>query len=198
MFSKILTTTALIGIAAGSAAYAGGYEPAPAEPVVMAPVAPVATSGDWGGFYGGAQLGYGFGEVGSTDFDGAIGGLFAGYNWDLGDYVIGVEGDYNLADLALDGSPDTIDQIGRIKLRGGIDLGQTLIYAVGGAAYANLDSAGGDLSDWGYAVGAGADYQFANGLIGGVEYLYHGFDDFDNSGADVTAHTIQARVSMRF
>ncbi len=205
MFSKILTTTALIGIAAGSAAYAGGYEPAPAEPVVMAPMAPVSTSGDWGGFYGGAQLGYGIGDIDpdtvendiENDFDGAIGGLFAGYNWDLGDYVIGVEGDYNLADLAVDGSSDTIDQLGRIKLRAGLDLGQTLVYAVGGAAYANLDSTP-DLSDWGYAVGAGADYQFANGLIGGVEYLYHGFDDFDNSGSDISAHTIMARVSMRF
>ena len=197
MIKTVLTTTALIAVAAGSAAYAGSYEPAPAEPVVMAPPAPADTTGDWGGFYGGAALGYGFGDAGGTDFDGPIGGLFAGYNWDLGKYVLGIEGDFNLADLTVDGSPDAIDQVGRIKLRGGIDLGRTLVYAVGGAAYANVDSSP-DLSDWGYALGAGADYQITERWVGGVEYLYHGFDDFDGSGVDVDAHTIQARLSMRF
>ena len=47
-------------------------------------------------------------------------------------------------------------------------------------------------------MGAGADYQITDRWVGGVEYLYHGFNDFDGSGADVTAHTIQARLSMRF
>jgi len=199
MIKTVLTTTALFAVAAGSAAYAGSFEPAPAEPVVMAPpAAPADTSGDWGGFYGGASLGYGMGEVGADDADGLIGGLFAGYNWDFGDFVLGLEGDYNLADLGVDGTTSTIDQVGRIKLRGGLDLGRTLVYATGGAAYANLDAAGGDLSDWGYTVGAGADYQITDRWVGGVEYLYHDFSDFDGSGSDVNAHTIAARLSMRF
>lgn len=204
MIKNVLTTTTIIAIAAVGATSAGTLEPAPAEPVVMAPPpAPMDTSGDWGGFYVGAQLGYGFGEAdngaATNDFDGLLGGLFAGYNWDLGNFVLGLEGDYNLADLQFDGDPSTIDQIARIKLRGGYDMGRTLIYAVGGAAYANATDTGiGDLSDWGWALGAGADYQFTDRWVGGIEYLYHSFDDFDSTGVDIDAHTIAARVSMRF
>ena len=58
--------------------------------------------------------------------------------------------------------------------------------------------AGTDFSDWGYFGGVGMDYAVAeNWLIGG-EILAHQFDDFDDTGIDLDATTIKARVAYRF
>ena len=66
---RLITTTAILALAAGPT-FAGGLgEPeiaqAPATP------APVYTPTGWAGGYVGAQLGYGWADAGGTDADGA-------------------------------------------------------------------------------------------------------------------------------
>ncbi len=73
--------------------------------------APIAVTGDWTGGYVGGQLGYGNVECGGTDGDGAFGGLHAGYQSDMGTFVVGGEVDYDFADIKLDGGAGTIDNI---------------------------------------------------------------------------------------
>ncbi len=188
-----IAAVALTGIAA--TAQAGSFEPAPAAPVVAAPVyaapAPVA---DWSGPYVGLQLGYGQGDVDGDDFDGIVGGAHAGYRYDLGSWVVGGEIDYNAANMELDSGADEIDELTRLKLQAGYDLGNTLVYGTAGAAYAGTD---GGLSDSGWAAGLGADFRVTDRITTGVEYLYHDFGDFDGAG-DTTAHTLQLKVGYQF
>ncbi|WP_112323067.1 outer membrane protein [Oceanibium sediminis] len=192
-------TIAAVAAALSAPAFAGNFEPAPAEPVVMAPVPVAVDPGtDWTGAYGGAQLGYGFGDASGTDFDGVLGGLYGGYNYDFGRFVLGAEVDANLADLQIDGTSDTIDSISRLKLRAGVDAGRALFYASGGGAYATADLGGTSYSDFGWTAGAGVDVLVTDRITAGVEYLYHEFNDFDNTGADISANTIAARVGYRF
>lgn len=170
------------------------------EPVITPPPvapAPVVQSGrDWTGGYLGAQLGYA--DVGTdasgVDGDGAIGGLTAGYDFDFGSYVLGAGIDYDFADIDL-GNAATLEDVLRLKLRGGIEVGPSLLYATGGYARAGTDNLG---SDDGYFLGAGVEYPLTDQISLGGEVLYHEFSDFDGSGIDVDATTVQARLAFRF
>ncbi|SPJ25901.1 outer membrane protein [Palleronia abyssalis] len=235
---KFITTAAVGALFAGSA-YAGGVTPAPVEPMVMTP-APVVMSNDWTGGYAGLSLGYGgvnvdgdvFADLDDDDDDddeddlinfdidgdGVIGGAFAGYQYDFGNFVLGGELDLNAANLDFDdddffgddlnvdfdddGDTDdggaSFDQIHRLKLRAGYDAGNTLIYGVVGAAYAEAEIFDEDYSDTGYVLGAGVDYKVAPNVTVGGEVLYHEWNDFDDTGADFDATTVQARVAYQF
>lgn len=194
----ILTTALLLG----GPAFAGGLGDVAAEPTVVAYEAPVQadTGGDWGGAYVGAQLGYG--DVDSNgaglDGDGTIGGVHAGYRADFGKFVAGAEIDYDVSDIDIGSGAGTLDNVARLKLMGGLDLGRTLVYATAGAAYAEATVGGASLSDNGQFYGVGLDYAVSDRFTVGGEYLMHKFDDFDGSGADLDVDTIKAKVSFRF
>ena len=191
-----IALTATLASASAMAADAVVYDPAP-------PAAPIVAPGfDWTGPYIGVQAGYGFGEIdnlpGSVDADGFLGGVHAGYNFDLGGFVIGAEIDYDFANIEADGGFGEIDGIARGKLKGGVDLGRVLPYITGGIAHATADTVLGDFSDTGWAVGGGVDFAATDNIVLGAEYLYHDFSDFDDTGLDVNVHTIKAKASFRF
>ena len=187
MFKKITLATAALALASAPA-LAGSPEPAPVEPIIAAP-APVSTSPDWTGFYGGVELGYGNfdSSLGSSE-DEFIGGLVGGYDWDLGDWVVGVGADYDF-------TSGDIDQLFRAKLRGGYKVGDGLIYGTGGYAYADAGSLG---ADDGYFVGAGYEHLISQSFSLGGEVLYHEFDNFNSTTNDVEATTVQLRGTFRF
>lgn len=182
-------------------AFAGGInEPAP-EPVVMAaPVAIAAPSVDWSGFYAGAALGYG--DVGSTggalDGSGALGGVLAGYRYDFGSVVAGVEADYDASNINLSGGANSLDNVARLKLMAGYEFGRALVYGTAGAAQANATVGGVGRSDTGYFGGVGMDYAISDRLGVGGEVLKHSFNNFDGSGVDLDATTVKARVFLQF
>lgn len=194
----ILTAATLIG----APAFAGGLNEVVAEPMIAPVEAPMQTSidGDWAGAYVGAQLGYGDLDSNGAGLDGngAIGGVHAGYRADFGKFVAGAELDYDVADIELGATGDTLDNVARVKLMGGLDLGRSLIYATAGAAYADATIGGADLSDNGYFAGVGMDYAVSDRFTVGGEYLMHKFDDFDGSGVDLDADTLKAKVSFTF
>ncbi|MGL6209108.1 MAG: outer membrane protein [Paracoccaceae bacterium] len=183
------------------AAFAGGPIVPPEEPVVVAPI-PVETrpDGDWTGFYGGGQLGYGRVFSGGAGLDGedVLGGIHVGYRWDLGQAVLGTELDYNIADISLGVGDTSLDSVARLKLLAGADLGRTLVYASAGAAQADATLAGASASDDGYFVGVGVDYSLTENWTVGGELLEHRFDNFDGTGVDLKATTLQAKVAFRF
>jgi outer membrane immunogenic protein len=194
---RLLTAASIIALSSVPALAGGLSEPVmTAEPVVVA--SPVATGGDWTGGYIGGQLGYGNASVGDVDGDGVAGGLYAGYLYDMGTFVLGAEGGYDWGDITLDGNAGTLDNVGRIKGIAGYDMGRTMLYATAGAAYGDATVGGSSLSDWGWLAGIGLDYKVNDVVSVGGEVLYHQFDDFDDAGVDVDATTIAARVSYHF
>ncbi len=191
---KISLSLATAGTLLGTTALAGNL----ADPVVESVATPVydvpVAASDWTGFYGGLNLGYGDVDgTGAADGDDTTYGVHLGYDYDFGDYVLGAELEYDDADIDLGGAANT-DSVSRIKLRGGYDLGRTLIYATAGAA--KLQTSIGD--DTGEFFGLGVAYQVTDQFTVGGEVLEHRFDDIGGTGVDADATTFNFRGSYRF
>lgn len=192
----------LATVAIASPALAGGPIAVEPEPTVAPVMMPVAAPGiDWSGAYAGVQLGYADIDSNGADLDGNgfLGGIHGGYLWDFGNVIAGAEVDYNAADIDLGGTAgDTLDDLTRLKLLVGTELGRSLVYGAVGAAHASASVGGVDLSDTGWFLGAGMDYAVSDRWTVGAEVLQHQFDDFDGTGDDFDLTTLQAKVSMRF
>lgn len=197
--TRIALSTAVAALLCGPALAAGPTLP-PAEPTVTPP--PALPAELWTGPYAGVQFGMGWATISEegdpdVDGDGYVAGVHLGYNHDFGRLIAGVEVDYNAADIEFDnGDPDvTIETLSHLKLRAGIDLGQSWLYVAGGSARAK-DAEGTSATEPFYGIGF--EHRFSNRLSGGVEYLVHQFDDFYTDGIDLDLNTLQARVSYHF
>jgi opacity protein-like surface antigen len=195
------TTTAIATVAAFAAmpALAGNVsEPAP-DPVIAAPApAPVApATPNWTGFYAGGQIGWAWvdTDIAGVDGDDVIGGLVAGYDYDLGDWVVGGGIDYDFADIGLSGTTASVEEVLRAKLRAGYKIGQGLVYGTGGYAWADTNTIG---DDDGWFIGGGYEHRVTDNVSVGGEVLYHEFDSFGTVNTDVDATTAQVRVTYRF
>lgn len=192
VFLGMLSATAL----ATAPAFAGNTSAPTPEPasVFEAPVA--FASPNWTGFYAGGQLGYADVDtnIGGVDGDDILGGIVVGYDYDLGDWVVGAGLDYDFADVDLGGAA-SLENVFRAKVRGGYKIGNGLVYATGGYANADTDV----LSDEdGYFIGAGYEHLLSNKFSLGGEVIYHEFDNFNSTGIDVDATTVQVRGTFRF
>ncbi|MEN9411046.1 MAG: hypothetical protein RL216_3020 [Pseudomonadota bacterium] len=187
------------GVMAALPALAGGPVVAAEEPLIAAP-APVAVApnGEWTGFYAGGQLG--FGDVGSTGAqsgNGMTAGLLGGYRMDFGQFVAGAEANYDWANIDL-GAGESLDHIARLKLIGGYDMGNTLLYGTVAAVRADATLGGTSSSDNGWGAGIGVDYALTNSMTLGAEVMEHRFDNFSGTGTDLDATTLNARLGFRF
>lgn len=203
----LLSAVAASAVMAGTA-FAGNLEPAPMEPVIAPAPMTANTAPNWTGFYAGAQVGYSNVDLSafgiSIDEDGLIGGLVAGYDYDLGNWVIGAGFDYDWTDVSFNYDPAQIDvdNIWRAKLRAGYKIGNGLLYATAGYAQAEASGSAFGVSessdDDGYFVGAGYEHLVTQNMSIGGEVLYHEFDNFDSSGINVEVVTAQVRATFRF
>jgi outer membrane immunogenic protein len=157
----------------------------------------------WSGPYAGLDGGYGWGSTshsfsipvptGNSDPKGALGGAFAGYNYQMGRIVAGLEGDIEAADLSgsfsnASGNTSTgsarLNWDASLRARFGAAFGPSLPYLTGGVAFAGYNFTGGPLPSaapccgnfsstlTGWTVGAGWDYAFTRHLVGRIEYRY--------------------------
>jgi outer membrane immunogenic protein len=172
--------------------------------------APYAVVNNWAGFYVGANLGFthtnadvtvsafGFGVTGSGSDTQFTGGLLAGYNWQSGDRVWGIEAD-------ISGLSDW-DYIASIRARYGLIYGNWLYYATAGVGF--IDSGGSisvpgffhfnGINPVGLAVGGGAETKINSRLAAGVEGLFYWFpDDTQNVGLGTTVKTSVDVISIR-
>jgi outer membrane immunogenic protein len=189
--------TGAVGVKNQEQLFRGGinYHFGPTQPVAYAPTR------NWGGFFAGATLGAGIGRndsaftgTGETFFlspRGWNGGGIAGYNWQFGNWVAGVEGDFQgntsgtgyVTSLA-DGT--TIDQrlswFGTARGRLGYGVGDALFYGTAGVAFGevkeNVGAASFSHTKSGFAAGGGIENKLdLFGLLGPnwttrTEYLY--------------------------
>lgn len=172
----------------------------------------------WTGLYAGGTIGYGWSgsDASDLDADGAIGTIFAGYNWQRGGIVLGVEADIGTGNLsgtvATAAGSVTIDTnvVGSLRARAGYLVSPALlIYATGGLAWADLDvtvgglSAGSDVH-YGYQIGAGAEMKMSSNVSLRLEYLYTDLENALVGGPGPTAvvepdyHTVRAGVAFKF
>ena len=147
-----------------------------APPIVVDP------SYNWSGFYIGGNVGYGWGDADTSfnplpsaaafvnlapttlgpDPQGVIGGVQAGYNWQAGKFVVGLEADIQASDIhgtavvtpiiQNNGMPfpgagflsasQRIDWFGTVRARAGFTpVDRLLLYVTGGLAYGNVSYA---------------------------------------------------------
>ncbi|WP_226780719.1 outer membrane protein [Oceaniglobus trochenteri] len=196
---KFLTTTAIAALVSAPALAGGMNAPEP-EAVIPAPapvIAPAFSGGDWTGGYVGANLAYG-GANQDVDGNGAVGGVQAGYLYDFGQFVLGGELGLNAADVEFDGGAGNADTLHTLKLKGGYDVGRTLIYGTVGAAQSSGTYLGTDYDETGYLLGAGVDYMLTDSVSLGGEVNHSRFEDINGTGDDIGITTVGANVNYRF
>lgn len=160
--------------------------------------APVAVF-NWTGFYFGGHLGYGWGDgvnVGNN-VDGFLGGVQAGYNWQLSrNWVFGVEGDISGTDMNNNAFAH-IDYLGTLRARVGYTWDRAMLYGTGGLAWNRSSLLGFHDTDTGYALGLGLEWAFAPNWSTKLEYMYYNFDNVTTLG-DTDVSTIKVGLNYRF
>ncbi|WP_305095707.1 outer membrane protein [Croceibacterium aestuarii] len=160
--------------------------------------------------------------------EGAVYGAAVGYDFDMGNLVVGAEGE--LTDSTADstyGNPYTTFGLGSVDagrdLYAGARVGYkmsptTMLYAKGGYTNARFNYIGTDgtteysrhLDTDGYRLGAGVEHKFGSMAFGKLEYRYSNYKkgevDFEASGVadsdrfdiDTDRHQVVASVGVRF
>lgn len=178
----------------------------------------------WQGLYLGAHGGWAFGRVadriGDTiDLSGGILGLHLGYNHQMGNWVLGLEGDVSWSGAEggrTYAGPVVVDAFSdwhsSLRLRAGYAVGNTLFFLTGGVAFANLDLGASNglveirSSDTfvGYAVGGGLEMKLAPNLTGRIEAIHYGFGERSLAfptgklPVDLDFTTVRAGISWQF
>ena len=136
----------------------------------------------WQGPYVGVNLGYQWGQVTnfSNDPSGIIGGLQAGYNWQIGTLVFGGETDLQLSDAddRFAGWKFSNPWFGTLRVRAGLAANNLLFYGTVGLAYGtltarNLGTGGSEArTGAGLAGGLGVEMTLTGNWTARAEYLY--------------------------
>lgn len=227
-FSAFLAGAALAGLAPFAAA-AADLPSQRGAPYYSAPYSapPLFT---WAGFYLGANGGVNFGrfsEGGDPYFGDAFGGLFgitAGYNYQSGPLVAGVEADLDFGSVNGTGHPfggvnanGNVTGNGSLRARFGYAMDRTLVYVTAGYTGAVLKGSIADVggspniyasqSNYlnGFVIGAGLEFAITQNISLKGEYLFndYGSDTFfsgtrDATTAGVSFSTVRAGINYHF
>jgi outer membrane immunogenic protein len=182
---KRILGVALAAITA-TAAMAADYPRAP----YYAPQPPPRAY-SWIGLYLGANAGYQWGTVTNnpTNPSGIFGGIQAGYNWQVGQFVFGGE-----TDIQLSGADDTFAPwkfanpwFGTLRGRAGVAFNNVLLFGTAGLAYGNLRAETAGLTEShtniGWTAGGGLEVGFTPNWSAKAEWLYL---DLSASGYSLT------------
>lgn len=177
----------------------------------------------WTGLYLGGALGYGMGTADVTggsgmfdlDTDGTVATLFAGYNWQAGSAVFGLEADIGTGwiDDASGFGPALVSQelnmLGSLRARAGFLVSPAfLVYGTAGFAFADFDFHANGITKsetlLGYQVGGGTELMISPNWTLRMEYIYTGLgEETVNHGGIVNTydpdfHTVRAGLSFKF
>ncbi len=176
--------------------------PPPRAPATYVPVVP--TVYNWSGVYIGINGGYGFGTSNWTDAhnqsgvnttgdfstSGFLAGGTVGGNYQWGQFVLGVEGDFDWSNLKgssgsgfcifFPGAPScqtASNWLGTARGRVGYAFDRILVFATGGGAFGNVQSGLSNLplqstTEYGWTAGAGVEAALTQNITVKIEYLY--------------------------
>jgi outer membrane immunogenic protein len=194
-------------------------------PLYKAPPSEVVQAYNWTGFYLGVNGGGGWGHSGWRDestginLSGGLVGGTAGYNWQAGRAVVGLEGDVDWANLSgsrtTTGCPagcSTSDTwLSTVRGRVGYAFGGFLPYVTGGLAVGDIRAAttgfpGASNTNAGWTVGGGLEVALPGNWSAKAEYLHVDLGSFNcgtNCGLpadNVSMHddVFRAGVNYRF
>jgi len=230
----------LLALAVAGAAMFGGVAMAAdmGRPVYKAPPAgALPVSYDWTGFYVGGHVGGGWADKSWTDAfglatshtaDGFLGGGQVGFNYQINQFVLGVEGDVSWANLK-GGSTQNfglaapvtqsfnseVDWTATLTGRLGFAFDRWLVYGKGGVAWAHdkystnfytfPGTVGIDETRIGWTVGGGVEYAFAPNWSGKLEYNYMDFGSknvsfapFTSTAIDQQIHAVKFGINYKF
>jgi outer membrane immunogenic protein len=164
----------------------------------------------WAGPYLGANLGYEWGSVSNnpTKPAGFVGGVQAGYNFQNGPWVFGVEGDIQAAGADETFAPWKFSNpwFGTVRGRAGYALSNVLFYGTAGLAFGELRGQTFGVTEShttvGWTAGVGAEVGLTQNWSAKLEYLYI---DLSTSQFAITgvsngysASVVRAGVNYRF
>lgn len=204
-------STALLAAPAMAADLSRGVAPSPA----LAPASVVDYGFNWTGGYVGANVGYRWLNADASDAFGAsspdsssvAGGLQAGYNWQMNQFVFGVETDFGYGSSSKNEAGYGVKQTweGTTRARAGVALDRFLVYGTAGVAYSDFDlsnSSGASSSDWrfGWTAGGGVEYAVTKNVSVKGEYLYtdYGNDTVDGTKFDLSNSLVRLGVNYKF
>jgi outer membrane immunogenic protein len=205
------------------------------RPLVSPQLAPAALAAStWTGFYAGVQGGFGAGHSDGTqnaggsffpvvpysiDPRGFLGGGHAGYNLQIGHWVLGVEGDIEAADVKGLTTFSTAghdyffnakaDMLASARARAGFGQNNWLLYATGGLAFGDVSTPPlNALNDMraGWTLGAGFEYAINPAWSARLEYRYTDLGTKRANGGEPGAtddnafnfHAVRIGVSYKF
>ena len=217
---------------AGVSVLALGVIPAKAADLVRRrpppPPAYVAPVYNWTGFYVGINGGGGFGHsslsnaFGATGFNtsGGLAGGTIGYNYQIGQAVIGIEGDGDWSDIGgstssgiCAGASCTVrnDWLATVRGRLGYAYGRFMPYVTGGAAFGDIKTSvagfGGSTTDKvGWTAGGGVEAIINGPWSAKLEYLYvdlgkgscGAVDCGVPTDASLHSHVVRVGINYRF
>ncbi len=182
----------------------------------------------WTGFYAGVSGGYGWGTTSISPAVGAaiennssgwLVGAQAGYNMDMGGFVLGGEADLQWANI---GHSEPFgagtftaktDFFGTLRARAGVPIGQVMPYGTVGVAYGrgSATEENGALAStqtnnhFGWTAGVGLEAQATDNLSIKAEYLYvdlgsQSYNTLPGGGRDIAQSfsVIRAGVNYKF
>ena len=223
MKKLLLASVGLLALGLASASAADMARPAYKAPAYVPP--PLY---NWTGFYVGINGGGAFGRskfdngFGTESFDvngGLVGGTI-GYNYQVGQWVFGLEGDVDWSDIRGSSSNGFCsgltcstrnDWLATARGRLGYAFDRFLPYVTAGGAFGNIKTEvtgfpGQDTTKAGWTAGAGLEFAINGPWTAKVEYLYVDLGK-DTCGAgncplsttnDFTTNIVRAGVNYRF
>ena len=195
-------------------------------PRAMPPTrAPIFVPGySWTGFYVGINGGGAWGRsdwsgfASDNDASGGLVGVTAGYNWQSGQWVFGLEGDIDWSNIKGDftnaacptGCETKNTWLGTARGRLGYAFDRVMPYVTGGAAFGDVRATQAGIgstteTNVGWTVGAGIEAAVIANWTAKLEYLYVDLGDVScaaclpaASNVDFRAHVLRAGLNFRF
>jgi outer membrane immunogenic protein len=180
---------------------------------------------NWSGLYIGINGGGAWGDakwdsVGTYDVTGAMVGGTIGYNWQVTQWVFGLEGDIDWTNIegktnaaCAFGCKTTNSWLATVRGRIGYSFDRFLPYITAGLALGDIKAhqpgfVGGDDTNVGWTAGAGFEFVIAGNWSAKAEYLYVDLGKFNcgigcgnginPDNVSLTSHVFRGGVNFRF